>query len=301
MRCVPHAARLPRSFLTHLSFQPDELEWLYPNTDGCARLRRLWRAHGARAASPEAEAALRARWAPALARLEPELPPLDSHAGRGLGWAIVELLDHAASRAAHGAPPLPGVDAEALEKLRAISASVVASMFEDGPGSQLGEGLRLSIGRLLAQLLREAEAAAGGASPLRLSLSGAHDTTLLPLLLALRGVPGPDEAGQWLTWPPFASCLAFELWGPREGAAEAEHYVRVLHDGRAVPMACAQAVHGGACRLADFSRALRAFVPVDFVAECEAGRGERARAAGTGVAYQAGSAAQPPAGAGAAV
>jgi len=295
LRCVPHAARLPRSFLTHLSSQPDELEWLYPNTDGCARLRRLWRAHGARAASPEAEAALRARWAPALARLEPELPPLDSHAGRGLGWAIVELLDHAASRAAHGAPPLPGVDAEALEKLRAISASVVASMFEDGPGSQSGEGLRLSIGRLLAQLLREAEAAAGGASPLRLSLSGAHDTTLLPLLLALRGVPGPDEAGQWLTWPPYASCLAFELWSPRAGAAEAVHYVRVLHDGRAVPMACAQAAHGGACRLADFSLALRRFVPVDFAAECEAG------AAGTGLADQAGTAAQPPPGAGAAV
>lgn len=105
-------------------------------------------------------------------------------------------------------------------------------------------------------------------TPLRVGLYAAHDTTVLPLLLALvpprqgarqgpsaalcrheissslmrverfsRLVHGPsaanaDGSDDGMNWPPFASNITFELWGPKDPSVvgEKSHFVRVLYN-----------------------------------------------------------------------
>ena len=248
----------------------DAAEWLFPNTDACARLRRLWRGEGGASRPVVSDAELRAAHPEQLARLEAVLPQAERDAlNKGLAWGLVELLDHAASRAAHGKAALGSMGASELSDLRALAAHVVAAMFVSPAAGkdQSTEALRLSMGRLLHNIVAELSAAAGHASPLRLSLSASHDTTVLPLLLALRG----GESTAWLTWPPFASCISIELWAPPPAAGDAAplapHFVRVLYDQRVLPLPCAAGPHG-ACRLSDFASSLQRLIPVDYAAEC---------------------------------
>jgi hypothetical protein len=336
----------------------DAVEWVYPNFQICARLRWLWSARAGRgssqlppppadadAADAAADAPWRRPWARQLAALVAALPPADGAALR-TAWGAVELMDHATARAAHGLPPLGATTSAHVSDLRAIAAAVLADVFTGAapPGSAAaGEGLRLSVGRLLGDVGAAMEAAAARRSPLRLALYAGHDTTVLPLLLAVRHAAAAADAGQAhsnaqaqtqaqpepLTWPPYASHVTFELWGPRErsscadtaggggsvgdqaaaaaacastsasasapasasastssstAAAEASssaaaaggaHYVRVLYNFEALPLACAPpgAPHS-ACRLADFRASLLApLVPVDFSEECAAPAG----------------------------
>jgi lysophosphatidic acid phosphatase type 6 len=333
----------------------DAVEWVYPNFQVCARLRWLWSARAGRgssqlppppadadAADAAADAPWRRPWARQLAALVAALPPADGAALR-TAWGAVELMDHATARAAHGLPPLGATTSAHVSDLRAIAAAVLADVFTGAapPGSAAAvEGLRLSVGRLLGDVGAAMEAAAARRSPLRLALYAGHDTTVLPLLLAVRHAAAATHAGQAqtqaqaqavpqaqpepLTWPPYASHVTFELWGPRErsscadtaggggsvgdqaaaaaacastsasasastsssaaaaeasssaaAAADGAHYVRVLYNFEALPLACAPpgAPHG-ACRLADFRASLLApLVPVDFSEECAAPAG----------------------------
>lgn len=204
-----------------------------------------------------------------------------------------------------------------VDDVRAIAAHVVSHMFTgahqtahgavaashgdmvsapEGPG----ECLKLSVGRLLADIIASMESAASQRSPLRVALYAAHDTTVLPLLLAVQQVHRGATLAPPPTWPPYAAALAVELWAPSPETAHAEphalssngasasspaydasrtqparqpqqHYVRVLYNGAVVPLPCAderQGGRGGACTLAAFAASLDGLKPTDFHAEC---------------------------------
>jgi hypothetical protein len=133
------------------------------------------------------------------------------------------------------------------------------------------------------------ESAASQRTPLRVALYAAHDTTVLPLLLAVQQVHAGNAVMPPPTWPPYAAALALELWAPSPETAHAEphvasspspnqpmiprqtqqHYVRVLYNGAVVPLPCAEERRGGACTLAAFARSMDSLRPADFHAECQ--------------------------------
>lgn len=285
------------------------MEWLFPNTDACPRLKRLWKAHSAAWESPIGEAAWKRAWAVQLADLDKALPE-EHKASLKRAWGVVELLDHTTSRHAHGLPPLGAMTPAHVDDVRAIAAHVVSHMFtgahqtahsavaasHGGPAGAPeapGECLKLSVGRLLADITASMESAASQRTPLRVALYAAHDTTVLPLLLALQQVHAGNAVTPPPTWPPYAAALAVELWAPSPETAHAEphvsnggstdlspnqplasrqpqqHYVRVLYNGAVVPLPCAEEQRGGACTLAAFALMMDSLRPKDFHAECD--------------------------------
>ena len=64
------------------------------------------------------------------------------------------------------------------------------------------------------QIVRSMEAATRDETPAKLLLYSGHDTTIMPLLVALQI---PLE-----TWPPYVSNVVFELWRQPDG----RHFVR---------------------------------------------------------------------------
>lgn len=72
-----------------------------------------------------------------------------------------------------------------------------------------------------------------------------------------------------LDWPPYASNITFELWGPTNSAVVGEraHHVRVLYNHEAVELPCSKGP-GRHCSLSDFRRMIAPYLPVDFAAEC---------------------------------
>jgi len=289
----------------------DADEWLFPNFAACARLRWLWRQRAARggAAAGGDDDAWRRPFERQLDALAKALAGrAEDVAALKQPWGVVELMDGATARAAHGLPPLGGtLTPRHVDDLRDMAAAIVAGVFTGGSSGALGrdraEGLRLSVGRLLADVTAGLDAAASRRAPLRLALYAAHDTTVLPLVLAMRASGEGTAARQPLTWPPYASHVSFELWGPPEaesaapgaasgtapsagggasepapaaaagGDAAGAHYVRVLYNFQPLPLACARGAAHHACRLADFRAAVAPFVPSDFGEECAAPRG----------------------------
>ena len=73
-----------------------EVEWLFPNTDACPRLKRLWKAHSAAWESPVGEEAWKRAWAVQLAALDKALPE-EHRAALKRAWGVVELLDHSSA------------------------------------------------------------------------------------------------------------------------------------------------------------------------------------------------------------
>jgi hypothetical protein len=285
------------------------VEWLFPNTDACPRLKRLWAAHSAAWESPIGEAAWKRAWAVQLAGLDKALPE-EHRSSLKRAWGVVELLDHSTSRHAHGLPPLGAMTPAHVDDVRAIAAHVVSHMFTGahqtphsavaashgdtaGTPEAPGECLKLSVGRLLADITASMESAASQRTPLRVALYAAHDTTVLPLLLAVQQVHAGNAGTPPPTWPPYAAALALELWAPSLETAHAEphvssnggsdpspnqplaprqpqqHYVRVLYNGAVVPLPCAEERRGGACTLAAFARSMDSLKPADFHAECQ--------------------------------
>jgi len=314
----PHAVGSSATRPAEIRVAHDDVEWLFPNTDACPRLKNLWAAYSGAWDTPAGKAAWKATWAKQLDELGGVLTDPEHREALGRAWGIVELLDHTTSRQAHGLPALGNMTPSNVDDVRAIAAHLVSHMFTGGhmqaaepptstpaAGVVPGEGLKLAVGRLLADMTSSMEAAASHRSPLRVALYAAHDTTVLPLLLALRSSESPRSSSSrsgsvesGLTWPPYASWLALELWAPTRETAHAEphaigvdaaeqgstnkapvqplehqavqqqHYVRAIYNGAVVPLPCARGQPHGACPLAEFTSSMRALLPKDFHAEC---------------------------------
>lgn len=258
-------ARSPAAAPAPVRVGADDTEWLFPNYAACARLRQLWQAQAPGKKAGAEHAAFRARWAAQLASLRSALAGHEE----GLAavehpWGCVELMDVCISRAAHGLPPLGGITPSHTASLGDIAAAVVG----DALTARSGDALRLAVGRLVRELDGHLDAAASRAPVPAMGLYAAHDTTVLPLLLALqRGLPADRQAAA--AWPPYASAVALELWTPAKETPHGGAQVRVLFNGAVLPMACA-AEGNGTCTLAAFRKMLAPFLKGDLAADCAA-------------------------------
>mmetsp|Transcript_65912 Transcript_65912/g.143877 ORF Transcript_65912/g.143877 Transcript_65912/m.143877 type:complete len:106 (-) Transcript_65912:28-345(-) len=86
-----------------------------------------------------------------------------------------------------------------------------------------------------------------------MSLWVGHDTTIVPVLLTLNC---------WdHKWPPFCSCIAFELLRSR---ATGDHWLRASYNGRPLRLFGSESL----VSLPDFRRRLDSLLPQDWNAAC---------------------------------
>lgn len=237
-----------------------EDEHFVPNTQGCARLKQLLKDAApfttdrlAGAAADEAQEMVE--------YAVQDRPDLLDALRRDNG--IMSLVDVAMVHEAHGIEgPTPWrLSAHQLERARVLGARVANTML-----AASDERLRLSVGRVLHDVLNGVERSAHGVDgSTKLRLFSAHDTTVMPLLVALR----PDMRHS-LPWPPYAAHVSVELYaegGDSEGTPPARYLVGAAYNGEPLPLPCAEA-KTGLCPLADFRAAVSRLLPADFRAEC---------------------------------
>ncbi|OAA71147.1 Histidine phosphatase superfamily, clade-2 [Cordyceps fumosorosea ARSEF 2679] len=188
---------------------------LLPNTANCARFRAMMRAFGRRAAerwddSPEMDrvnAKLR-RYMPA----DPARPGTNLRIGVASHPALVGVMDTVAATAAHDDPATRLPKDFYDPQVRAEGVRIVVDEWFAG-FRESAEYRTLGIGGLLADVTErmvggvEGVAPHSSAAPLKLGLSGCHDTTLAATVTAL-GADGLDG----MQWPPFTSHIAVELF-----------------------------------------------------------------------------------------
>ncbi len=118
------------------------------------------------------------------------------------------------------------------------------------------ESITLSVGPFIDTLLQSFKdvITAPEATP-KLGMYSAHDTCLIPLLIALGVFDGK--------WPPFSAAICMELWT----TADHHRYVRVSYNGQYVVIAGQKTSW---CPYDEFEALLRQYVPSDYKAMCVA-------------------------------
>ncbi|KXS12800.1 phosphoglycerate mutase-like protein [Gonapodya prolifera JEL478] len=208
-----------------LHIRPHTSEFHYPNYPNCRKLRTLL---------DEFKTAQLPRVSPRLHELEkkfsrylPEDSPIMSEGDAKVSH--LDVYDASACLIAEGLPPITGMTERSTESL----GDEYAKMFFE-PFGATEQVMRLSMGRLLERIAVRIEQAArnpSGARPdaTKLAVWSGHDTTLGPLLVALRVFDGK--------WPQFANNLVFELFEQNPtppssflSRSQSRHYVRLLYN-----------------------------------------------------------------------
>ncbi|KAJ1902017.1 hypothetical protein LPJ66_000341 [Kickxella alabastrina] len=120
--------------------------------------------------------------------------------------------------------------------------------------------MRLYIGSFIGTLKERMEQHVAGKAPeLKFALYSGHDTTVLPLLAALRA------SNQGMLWPPYASNILFELWKKSDGS----RVVRVIYNGEVLRlMEGSEWCDLNACPIDTFYKHLDEYIPSDIATEC---------------------------------
>mmetsp|Transcript_3686 Transcript_3686/g.14485 ORF Transcript_3686/g.14485 Transcript_3686/m.14485 type:complete len:437 (-) Transcript_3686:71-1381(-) len=148
--------------------------------------------------------------------------------------------------------PLPWKLSELeIDTLDALGAQQVATLMGHDTDDEIAAA-RTSLGHFIGEMLQEMSK-----NKRKLFLVSAHDTTVLPLLIALEIFDG--------LWPPFCSYISVELWENQRAAALAteedddDHYlVRIIYNGE----------EKSRMALSKFTQMLAPKIPVDWAAEC---------------------------------
>ncbi|SPO01053.1 related to lysophosphatidic acid phosphatase [Cephalotrichum gorgonifer] len=278
-------------------------ETLYPNDSHCRRLAHLSRQFAKRAGE---------RWdhTPEMryvtSKIGKWMPPAAEGGGNqavavGSKPSLVGVMDTVNSTLAHG--PATRLPTEFYdEKMRRILDTVAVEEWFAGY-LESNEYRRLGIGSLMGDVVErmvgsaQATGAPGAPEPVKLALSGCHDTTLAAVV---GSIGGPAALRNW---PPFTSHIALELFSKdgatapfREGAgaepirrtsttspewsSEMEKalggwYVRVRYNDEpvVVPGCRAPGKHLDGdvsfCTLAAFKSVVDKFTPTNWRKECQ--------------------------------
>jgi len=238
-------------------------EDLTPNPSACPKAGQLMKAGRDRwraAAGDTAEAL--------VARLK-EL--LNEEQARDMGIEqknFVKYRDWVIAAEAHGVEkpwPLTELEVNTLDVLGALQ---VAQLLAWRLGEKEVECTRASLGKFIGEMVEEMSKAER-----KLYLVSAHDTTVLPLLVAFGVHDG--------LWPPFCANIAVELWENQElvdraaeiGSAEAEEdrfLVRVVYNGEEKLR----------MTLGEFGELLQHKIPANWNGECGVGSKLLSRASG---------------------
>jgi len=168
---------------------------------------------------------------------------------------FVRFRDWVVARKAHGLGLAWDLDAAQVEVLDRLGAEQVA-VYVGWKQPDEETVIRAAIGRALGEIIKKAQK-----GERKLYLVSAHDTTVLPLLIALEVFDG--------NWPKYCADLAFELWEDHSysGNQEADRFqLRVLYNGDEVVR----------MPLAEFEAKYRNKVPRDWAATCRLRPNEKA-------------------------
>uniref|UniRef100_A0A3Q0SAQ3 Acid phosphatase 6, lysophosphatidic n=1 Tax=Amphilophus citrinellus TaxID=61819 RepID=A0A3Q0SAQ3_AMPCI len=224
-----------------------ESEILYPNYHGCKLLKILGGY----------------RWAESstLPHIAADLQSIQSELGIAAHQNVDFILirDDMVARETHGLP-CPHVLCTWRDKVEQRAVDMMCHIFE--PSKR--ENLQLSVGPLLHVLRDNIEEKLQGTSsePSRkMLLYSAHDTTLIPCLLAL----GIFD----MRWPPYAADLTLELHQNRKTN---EAFVKVSYVGQDQLIPGCSAVY---CPLQEFKQVLSAYSlsPEDYESRCNSTEG----------------------------
>ena len=204
-------------FTVPITVNPFERETLLPNPRVCPTLqRRLEEIKGTETVAPADAAVLDA-----------------AAAAMGYGDAGQLRLDQAREvlccKLAHGDPLPAGISEEMLVRLMRINARRWGHRFADDVVKRLG------MGQLLHEIASSLSAAAqpvGSDAPPGLVILSGHDSSIVPLLVALGPGLFDDE------WPFYAASVAIELGrihGSPDGSDPALG-VRLLYNGAVLPL-----------------------------------------------------------------
>ncbi|KAK9829707.1 hypothetical protein WJX72_007452 [[Myrmecia] bisecta] len=194
----------------------DAEELLFPNSKSCDRLGQLMTV---------ATDALKVQ-----ASQDPKMQQLEDRVRQAMSIPadapvrFTDLHDAMTTLAFHGKPLPKGMTPDLLAATEAEAtkrmAALVAPFRNTSDEQQL---LRLSMGQLLQLIMERLDDAANGGPEAKMYMYSGHDTTIMPLVVAL-GVP--------LTkWPKYVSHVIYELWErPAIGRQQPQHYVKVLYN-----------------------------------------------------------------------
>lgn len=217
--------------IVHILTTEAESEILYPNYHGC-KLLKLLGSH---------------RWAESSTRpdIAADLQSIQSELGIAAHQHVDFILirDDMVARETHGLPCPPVLDTwrNTVEQ-RAVD--MMCHIYE--PSKR--ENLQLCVGPLLHTMLSNIEDKLQGTSSepnRKLFLYSAHDTTLIPCLMAL----GVFD----MRWPPYAADITLEL---HQHQQTKEAFVKVSYIGQDLLIPGCSGVY---CPLGEFKQALSAY------------------------------------------
>ncbi|XP_064595846.1 lysophosphatidic acid phosphatase type 6-like [Liolophura sinensis] len=131
---------------------------------------------------------------------------------------MVDVRDDIVCRKSHGFQvPEKLREFEEIVERYAVGMVVYANTGTDGKLRE--EVVKLAMGRSLFMVIQKIEGAVKGEKGPKMMLYSCHDTSLIPLLVAMGIYDGK--------WPPFAADIAIELYEDKKG----EHWVKVQYLG----------------------------------------------------------------------
>uniref|UniRef100_A0A665U295 Acid phosphatase 6, lysophosphatidic n=1 Tax=Echeneis naucrates TaxID=173247 RepID=A0A665U295_ECHNA len=217
--------------IVHILTTEAESEILYPNYHGC-KLLKIVGSH---------------RWAESstLPDIAADLQSIQEALGIAAHQNVDFILirDDMVARETHGLP-CPSVLSTWRNKVEQRAVDMICHVFE--PSKR--ENLQLCVGLLLHTLLTNFEEKLQGTSSesnRKLLLYSAHDTTLMPCLMAL----GIFDK----TWPPYAADITLELYQHRQTS---EAFVKLSYIGQDQLIPGCSGVY---CPLREFKQALSAY------------------------------------------
>lgn len=156
-----------------------------------------------------------------------------------------------------------------LSRLDRLGGLQIGALLKGGGGwANEVESSRLAIGKLLGEIMERlnSKAKESQTEP-SLYLVSAHDTTLVPLLVALGVYDG--------NWPPYASYISFELWEDSSADETPNYLVRVLFNGEALPLPRCEVDHSGRAPLSAAAIGLKPVIMKNLHHECSRVRGKK--------------------------
>ncbi|XP_072541330.1 lysophosphatidic acid phosphatase type 6 [Salminus brasiliensis] len=217
--------------IVHILTEEARREILYPNYNGCKRLK-LRSGH---------------RWeeSSTLPDIASDLQSIQSALGvqpqQRLDFILIR--DDMVARETHGLP-CPAVLASWRAKVEQRAVDMIYHIYD--PTNR--ESLQLCVGRVLHELLSNMETKVQNNvldKDRKLFLYSAHDTTLMPCLMTF----GVFD----MKWPPYAADITLELYQHRQTN---QHYVKVSYVGQDQKIPGCSDVY---CPLGEFKQALSAY------------------------------------------
>ena len=225
----------------------DSKEWLYPNHRHCKRLEQL--IAGKRRRMRESGKT------DYVSELESKLREALEISDKEEDISFTALYDVSHSVKFHSNQHHQSMSDGLLKELELKAVEAMKGFVAPEDNQEM---VSLSIGKVLKDILQNMDQAASGKTVnAKMQLFSGHDTTLMPILVAL--------GHELVRWPPFMSNLIFELYWSR---SLQKHFVRIVYNKQVLRL---KGDNGeGFVELSTFNQQLQKFISTDYNSACSA-------------------------------